>query len=592
MLFVMSIKQLESEAHLYFNQGNVKLAIETHNKILTLDPNNLASLTNLSYLYFHSQHYDLALLISNRAILLYPDNVDILLNHANALRECGELDRSIVCLEKATRLNPNFAAAWNGLSLGYIDKGRASDAISSAEKSIKSDSNFIHAYSNLAIILQLIGETSRADRLFQRALLIDKSELLLHHNYLMNQQYLPNLSSLQLKSSAIEYGDEVIKRSGQSAKYSKRLPDLNNRQINIGFISADFRCHPVGFFFQSVIASFDSSKIKSFLYLNQQIDDDLTKELTQSADNSLNILKMTDQEVITRISDDNIHILFDLSGHSAGNRLSIFAKKAAPIQVSWLGYFASTGLPTIDFVFLGENQINTASQSYFSENIYLLKGTQFCYQPPSYAPKPSSPPCLQNNYITFGSFNNLAKLNCDVIELWSKILLQVPNSRLLLKWKVFADVNIQNKVISLFALNGIENHRIELRSASAHKDMLDEYADIDIALDPFPFSGALTTCEALWMGVPVITYAQERPVSRQTLGILAAIDMNNFSAKTPKQYLELACHLSHNTNKIIELRQSLRTKMEKSELMDGKAMANKIEKACMDIYMQAHYKNN
>jgi len=227
---------------------------------------------------------------------------------------------------------------------------------------------------------------------------------------------------------------------------------------------------------------------------------------------------MDDAALAELIRKDHIDVLIDLSGHTAGSRLTVFARRPAPVLVSWLGYFATTGLPYIDAVLLDEWHAPAGMEKYFVEPIIRLPLGRFCYQPVPFAPDIAPLPCLKNGYITFGSFNNTAKLNAGVFDLWARVLASVPDSRLVLKWRTFNDDEFKRSTRDAFVQRGISPDRVELRGPSFHVGLLKEYGDIDISLDPFPFTGGLTSCEALWMGVPVVTWPRSRVVSRQTQG--------------------------------------------------------------------------
>jgi len=240
----------------------------------------------------------------------------------------------------------------------------------------------------------------------------------------------------------------------------------------------------------------------------------------------------------------------------------VFAHRPAPVLVSWLGYFATTGLPYIDAVLLDEWHAPAGMEKYFVEPIIRLPLGRFCYQPVPFAPDIAPLPCLKNGYITFGSFNNTAKLNAGVFDLWARVLASVPDSRLVLKWRTFNDDEFKRSTRDAFVQRGISPDRVELRGPSFHFDLLKEYGDIDISLDPFPFTGGLTSCEALWMGVPVVTWPQSRVVSRQTHAFLSAIGLPELSAKDARDYIRIATELAKDRERLKTLHQTLRQKVQ------------------------------
>ncbi|WP_407702957.1 O-linked N-acetylglucosamine transferase, SPINDLY family protein [Thiorhodovibrio frisius] len=277
----------------------------------------------------------------------------------------------------------------------------------------------------------------------------------------------------------------------------------------------------------------------------------------------------------------------DLSGHTAGSRLSVFAHRPAPVQLSWLGYFATTGLTTLDAVLLDPWHAPEGTEAQFVEPILRLPAGRWCYQPVPWAPKElSPPPAERNGWITFGSFNNTAKYHAEVFALWARVLNAVPGSRLILKWRTFNDAALKAVVREVFQGQGIAAERIELRGPSFHKEVLQQYADIDIALDPFPFTGGLTSCEALWMGVPVITWPQSRVVSRQTHALLHQIGLPECSVKDPDAFVRLAGDLAADPARLHELRQGLRARMQGSTLMDAVGFTRGLEHALIALYRQ------
>ena len=353
--------------------------------------------------------------------------------------------------------------------------------------------------------------------------------------------------------------------------------DLNEpMRIRVGYVSADFCAHTVGWLVKEIITRHDPQKFQVYTYSAGKQRDHITQQIA-AATSFRDVSNDTDFELANRIHADQIDILVDLSGHTAGSRLSTFALRPSPIQVSWLGYFATTGLSAIDAVLLDDGHAPPGTESCFTEKIIRLPN-RFCFTPPDFAPDVSPPPCLRNDYITFGSFNNTAKLNNEVIATWAEILQKVPDSRLILKWRTFNDPSLRARLLTQFANLGITKERIELRPPSPHKQMLAQYADIDIALDPFPFCGGMTTFEALWMGIPVVTLPGTRVVSRQSHAILSGIGHPEWSAKNRSNYIQRACQLAKNPELLAALRASLRSTLENSRLTNPQGAVEQLEK--------------
>ena len=338
-------------------------------------------------------------------------------------------------------------------------------------------------------------------------------------------------------------------------------------------------------FLLPLIRELEQARITPVLYANGGRDD-LTAQALKRLARWNDIADLDHDALVQRIRADRINLLIDLSGHTAGNRLPVFARRAAPIQLSWLGYFATTGVPAMDYVVLDPWHTPAGFESQFTERLVRLPHSCFCYEPVSFAPQVSPPPCLIRGHVTFGCFNNTTKLNDRVLALWADILQCVPRSRLVLKWRTFADAAYRESVLGKFAGLGIEAGRIELRGRSFHRNLLEEYADIDIALDPFPFTGGYTSCEALWMGLPIVTLPGERPVSRQTLCFLTNIGLEELAASSESEYVHKAVELAGNPDRLTHLRGSMRKQMQSSPLMDAKGFAAEFERLLASLWQE------
>lgn len=357
------------------------------------------------------------------------------------------------------------------------------------------------------------------------------------------------------------------------------------RSLRLGYVSADLCQHTVGLFIKDVLKAHDPSRVEVFAYSAGQVNDWVTDQIRTDC-TLRDISTLDDSALAALIRADAIDVLIDLSGHTAGSRLTAFAYRPAPVMVSWLGYFATTGLDCIDAVILDEWHAPPGTEAQFVEPIIRLPGGRFCYQPVPFAPEVAPLPAPQRGFVTFGCFNNTAKLNDGVFDLWARVLLAVPDSRLVLKWRTFNDEALRQKVTQAFVDRGIAAERLELRGPSFHAEMLKEYGDIDIALDPFPFTGGLTSCEALWMGVPVVTWPQSRVVSRQTFAFLSAIGLPQLAAQSADDYVAIARDLAADLPALQTLRAGLRERMLASPLMDVQGFARRFEDALIGLYQK------
>lgn len=463
------------------------------------------------------------------------------------------------------------------LSYGFLTAARAC-----CERARVLDPADLRPLVNLANVAQQAGGHAESRRLYAQLLARLPDHPIIRRNALLSLEYDPAASDGERLAQAREWGNWALSKAGGMRPRPPMLP-LTGRPLRVGYVSADFCQHTVGLFVKDVLGAHDPSQVSVHTYSAGQADDWVTAAVRQTSV-FRDIRNLDDAGVAELIRQDGIDVLVDLSGHTAGSRLTVFAHRPAPLQVSWLGYFATTGLPVMDAVLLDEWHAPPGREAQFVERIIRLEGGRFCYSPVPFAPEEVAPaPCLRNGYVTFGSFNNTAKLNEGVIALWARVLAAVPQSRLVLKWRTFQDEGMRASVQKVFAGHGIAPERIVLRGASFHVDVLKEYADIDLCLDPFPFTGGLTSCEALWMGVPVVTWPQGRVVSRQTLAFLNAIGLGELAAGSAEDYVRIAAGLAGEPQRIATLRAEMRTRMKRSSLCDVASFTRRLEKTFQEL---------
>lgn len=435
---------------------------------------------------------------------------------------------------------------------------------------------------NLANVLRDSGNHLGAQALLEKLRQSLPHHPTIRHIYLTSLEYFPEVSDDTRLASAIDWGLWAESRAG-GRKPRPAMRDLSKSALRIGYVSSDFCRHTVGLLVLPVIKAHDPDSVTVFAYSSGHVVDAVTDEF-KKVTHWRDVRALTDQALAHAISKDGVDVLIDLSGHTAGSRLNAFAWRPAPVQVGWLGYFATTGLDAIDAVLFDEWHVPAGSEKFFHEPVIRLPMGRLCYQPLSDAPAVNPPPALEKRHITFGSFNNTAKLNEQVLDVWGQILLAVPRSRLVLKWRTFNDPQFRQNLESAFASRGISEDRLDLRGPSPHTQMLSEYGDIDIALDTFPFTGGLTSCEALWMGVPVITWPQSRAVSRQTLAFLSAMQCTQWVASSAQDYIDKAIALSEDIAQLEHMRTALRRKMMTSPLMQVQAFTTKLEDTLFELY--------
>ena len=509
------------------------------------------------------------------AVAMQPGSASAHANLAGALRMARRYDEALAALENASRADPLFADAHAQRGLVLQELGRLKEAIDAHRQALTLAPNMPEAWNNIGICLQGLADAAGAMAAYRRAMQVRPGFTDACSNLLMGAQYDAALTADQLRALAALW-QPTWEASGHARLTALESASVRGERIRVGYVSADFYRHPVGWFLRDVLGRHDPARFEVHCYASQAIRDDVTEALIAAAHHWTFVGEDTDEDLARRIRSDGIDVLVDLSGHTSRNRLGAFALRAAPVQVSWLGYFASTGLAEMDAVLLARDQAAQGAQAYFTEELVTLDCCQFAYAPPHDAPDVVA---SGREEVVFGCFNNLGKVNDEVLAAWRGILAALPRSRLVLKWTSLNDPWLQEILRRRLANHGIDAARVELRGPVPHRDLLEEYADIDVALDPFPFSGALTTCEALWMGVPVVTLEWHRPASRQTASILRAIGLEDLVAGTAGEYVARALALAGDPLRRAQLRRELRAMMRASSIGNGEAVARELERA-------------
>jgi protein O-GlcNAc transferase len=575
---------LELLARALSAMGRHDEALHAFRDIAATKPANALARANLAVSLLRAGDPRAAIAAAEHAIELDPSAPEAHAALGHAHNVLHQPDHAIAAFHKALCLRPQFPDALQGVARAYYDEGRPSTAIAALLRAAELAPYWTSPWLDLATLFREFGQPDEAAEALRKAIALAPNLPHFYSNLLLDMQYDPDINEAQAADEARQWGLRQIAAVRPVALASDRTRD-SNRPLRIGYVSADFYRHPVGWLGSAPIIAHDRSAVTIFVYANQTSHDHLTEELKRSVDAWVPILGLDDDTVAARIAADQIDILVDLAGHTAGNRLAVFARRPAPIQVTWLGYSATTGLPTMDYMLLDEYHLGPETENLMLERVVRLPHVRFCYSPPDYAPSVAEPPSATGRPVTLASFNNTAKLNDTVIALWSRVLMAVPDSRLLLKWRSLADPLLQARIRRHFAAYTIDSERIELEGKSEHTDMLRRYRSVDIALDPFPFCGGLTSCEALWMGVPVVTLAGSRPFSRQTHAVLHTIGRPEWSAGSADEYVEIATRLAADPTELGRIRCSLRQQMRTSPLCDGPGLARSLESAYRELWI-------
>jgi predicted O-linked N-acetylglucosamine transferase (SPINDLY family) len=568
-------------------QGKLIEAEESFKKAITLKPGYFEVYYNMGIMFNDQRKYKEAELSYKKALTLKPDHIETHNNLGNTFKEQGKFDAAEANYKKALTLKPDHVEVHNNLGCMLNEQGKFVEAEISFRKAITLNSDYTEAYSNLGNTLQGLGKIEEAIENYDKAIKVKIDYSNAYHNKNLCLNYSSSYSPLYVYRQHLKFE----KQFGEiKTKPTHRVNIIKkpNERLRIGYVSGDFREHSVAYFFKPLLENHNDHVVETFCYYNNIFVDKMTKNLMKASDHWRSIFGITNFEVSKMIKSDKIDILVDLSGHTDNNNLLAFAQKPAPIQVTWLGYPNTTGLSAIDYRFtdLITDPIGETDKIH-SEKLFRLANGFLCFQGNKKVLFQSELPQSHKDYITFGSFNNSSKITPEVIKIWSKILHLVPKSRLILKCSKFK--YNKDHFFKLFKSKDLTQDRIHLyEHVPSTNDHLKLYNSIDIGLDPFPYNGTTTTCEALWMGVPVITLLGDRHAGRVGASILTNVGLKDFIARDIDSYIKLAVEISANTKYLKEIRKTLRKKMLKARLCDAHSFAKDIESAYKEIWYKYH----
>jgi predicted O-linked N-acetylglucosamine transferase (SPINDLY family) len=501
-------------------------------------------------------------------------------NLGNALTHQGNLVEAISYLEQAVRLDPTYAEAHNNLAIALALQDRHDEAIGCYRQALALKPDFAEAYNNLAGLLLGQGQLDEAIANFQLALHYQPNLTTAHNNLLFCLNHQPHADQDAVfeehrRWGQLQEGKHSAKREVCGSYDGPR--DDPERRLRIGYVSPDLRQHALLRYFEPVLAHHDPAQVEAFCYAEVPVPDAATARLQRLAHGWRSTCGLADDQVAEHIRNDRIDILVDLAGHTGNSRLSVFARKPAPVQVTWLGYLNTTGLTSVDYR-LTDSVLDPPGQPIRdTEELIRLPRGMCCFLPPNDAPDIADLPALDRGSLTFGSLHNVFKINADVFDLWARVLQSVPDARLLM-FRDNLTTTAQQHIRQQFANRGIAAERLDLRRGSSAPGYLKVCAEIDVNLDVFPWSGGVTTCESLWMGVPVLTLCGDRPASRNSASILARAGLNDWVAQSAEEYVALAARLPRELDRLAQLRFDLRDRM-RTTLCDAGTFTRELEKA-------------
>jgi protein O-GlcNAc transferase len=565
------------------DHGQLEEAIAAYRKAVALQPNFVEAHTNLGNALRDMGLLDEAIAACWLAIALNPNLPEPHSNLGNALRDKGQLDQAIAAFHRAIAIRPNYSEAHNNLGNALRDNGRLDEAVAAFHRAIAARPNYAEAHNNLGNALKDKGELNDAVAAYRRAIALRPNYAQAHSNLVFALYYHAGDNPSAIAAELADWNRQHAHPLRPLVLPHQNSLDLD-RPLRIGYVSADFRHHSVSYFLLPLFRHHDHGAHRIICYSDVAREDAMTDHLRACTDEWHKIVGFSDERVADKIGQDKIDILVDLAGHSKGNRLRVFAQKPAPVQITYLGFPGSTGLPEIDYR-LTDPFADPVGQteSLHTEKLWRLPTCNWCYAEPEDAPevRPSRPEAP----VCFGSFNNFAKASPAVIDLWAAILTAVPSSRLIIKSRGLGEQSIRQKISGHFESRGIQPDRLEIRGSEPDvRSHLQVYNQMDIALDTFPYHGTTTTCEALWMGVPVVSLAGKSHVSRVGVSLLNAVGLPDLVAQSAQEYVSIAVQLASDLPRLADLRRTLRARMRASPLMDAPKFARNIEAAYRQMW--------
>lgn len=561
-------------------------AVAAYQQALDLRPNYPEAVNNLGLIYTGRGDFEQAEILFRGLLADNPDYFDAHINLGNLLMDTGRPGEAQFYFRRTVAMRPQSALAHDRLGSALRNRTRVSEAIGELKAALELDPGFYPAWNDLGTCYFVKGDHAEADRAFEKSIELSPAQRHAWHNWIF-------LSNFRSFSCATIFGRH--KKFGEHARavcgplpatYPRNVVD-SGRRLRVGFVSGDFRRHSVAYFLQSAIANLDPNAFELIAYATSQLEDEMTERLRPYFWKWRNLYGVLDPAAVDLIRNDEIDVLFDLSGHTNHNRLMVFGYKPAPVQVSWLGYPNTTGLDCIDYRLTDElADPETTDDQFYSEKLLRLPVPFLCYTPPRDSPPVAESPVAKCGRITFGSFNARVKIGDECIALWSGVLNALPESRLIIKSiNGVEEEDARNELVAKFSDRGVARDRVTVRGAKdSVLDHLETYGEVDIALDAVPYNGTTTTCEALWMGVPVLCLAGDRHASRVGSAILKRLGLDPWIARTFDEFVANATKLATDIPALVQLRSTLRERLRASPLMDSDAMGRNLGQAIRSMW--------
>jgi predicted O-linked N-acetylglucosamine transferase (SPINDLY family) len=529
-----------------------------------------------------NRQFDDAVAAYREAIALRPEDAESHFGLGNALREKGHMDQALAAYQRAVAIHPNLPEGHNNIGNAFYEMGRLDEAVAAFGRAITIRPDYPEAFSNLGNTLRDKCELDDALAAYRQAIALKPDFHEAHSNLVYLLHYHPGFDAAAIGREHRQFDHQ------QAARFSGSIEPFTNdrtaeRRLRIGYVSPDLCEHPVGRFLLPLLACHDHARFEIFAYSDVAAPDDLTRQLQGYTDRWQSVLGRSDEQAAQQIRDDQIDILVDLTMHMNCNRMLLFARRPAPVQVTYLAYCSTTGLSAIDYR-LSDRYLDPpgGDPSVYSEETVRLADCYWCYQP-VYSPDVAPPPAIALGHITFGCLNSFSKVSELTLSIWAKLLRLIPTAELLIHAHQGSH---RQRVQAWLEREGIESKRLRFAAKRPLAAYLCIYNEIDIALDTLPYGGGTTTCDALWMGVPTVSMVGKTAVGRGGSTILSNVGLTELVADTQEGYLQIAVTLAQDLPRLETLRRGMRQRMQDSPLMDGPQFANNMEAAYLFMWQR------
>ncbi|VAI55052.1 unnamed protein product [Triticum turgidum subsp. durum] len=570
---------------IYKNRGELDAAIACYDRCLTISPNFEIAKNNMAIAL--TDLGTKAIVFYELALHFNPRCAEACNNLGVIYKDRDNLDKAVECYQMALSIKPNFSQSLNNLGVVYTVQGKMDAAASMIEKAILANPTYAEAYNNLGVLYRDAGSITLSVQAYERCLQIDPDSRNAGQNRLLAMNYIDEGSDDKLYDAHREWGKRFMKLYAQYTSWDNIK--IADRPLVIGYVSPDFFTHSVSYFVEAPLTHHDYTNCKVVVYSGVVKADAKTlrfkDKVLKKGGVWRDIYGIDEKKVATLVREDKVDILVELTGHTANNKLGTMACRPAPIQVTWIGYPNTTGLPAIDYRITDSLADSPNTNQKHVEELVRLPESFLCYTPSPEAGPVCPTPAISNGFVTFGSFNNLAKITPKVMQVWARILCAVPNSRLVVKCKPFCCDSIRQKFLSTLEELGLESLRVDLLPLiHLNHDHMQAYSLMDISLDTFPYAGTTTTCESLYMGVPCVTMAGSVHAHNVGVSLLTKVGLGRLVAKTEDEYVSLALELASDVSALEELRKSLRELMIKSPVCDGESFTRGLESAYRSMW--------